>query len=85
MGKYLTKIGLTKYTTKLKEYISKAKVASAASADNAIKVNNHTVKSDVPVDAKFTDTVYDDSSLSSKVTQNTNDISELTTADNVLS
>lgn len=58
MGKYLTKIGLTKYTTKLKEYISKAKVASAASADNAIKVNNHTVNSDVPANAKFTDTIY---------------------------
>lgn len=56
MGKYLTKIGLTKYTTKLKEYISKAKVASAASADNAIKVNNHTVNADVPANAKFTDT-----------------------------
>ncbi len=56
MGKYLTKIGLTKYTTKLKEYISKAKVASAASADNAIKVNNHTVDADVPANAKFTDT-----------------------------
>lgn len=56
MGKYLTKIGLTKYTTKLKEYISKAKVASAASADNATKVNNHTVNSDVPANAKFTDT-----------------------------
>ena len=56
MGKYLTKTGLTKYTTKLKEYISKAKVASAASADNATKVNNHTVNSDVPANAKFTDT-----------------------------
>lgn len=56
MGKYLTKIGLTKYTTKLKEYISKAKVASAASADNATKVNNHTVNIDVPANAKFTDT-----------------------------
>lgn len=58
MGKYLTKTGLTKYTAKLKEYISKAKVASAASADNATKVNNHTVNSDVPVNAKFTDTIY---------------------------
>ena len=58
MGKYLTKIGLTKYTTKLKEYISKAKVASAASADNATKVNNHTVNIDVPANAKFTDTIY---------------------------
>lgn len=63
MGKYLTKIGLTKYTTKLKEYISKAKVASAASADNAIKVNNHTVNSDVPANAKFTDTIYTEATI----------------------
>lgn len=58
MGKYLTKTGLTKYTTKLKEYISKAKVASATSADNATKVNGHTVNIDVPANAKFTDTIY---------------------------
>lgn len=56
-----------------------------ANGGNADTVNNHTVKSDVPENAVFTDTVYNDSSLSSKVTQNTNDISELKTADNVLS
>ena len=56
-----------------------------ANGGNASTVNGHTVNSDVPANAKFTDTVYDDSSLSSKVTQNTNDISELKTADNVLS
>ncbi len=52
-----------------------------ANGGNADTVNNHTVKSDVPENAKFTDTVYDDSSLSSKVTQNINDISALKTAD----
>lgn len=31
---------------------------SAGSANNAAKVNNHTVKSDVPSNAKFTDTTY---------------------------
>ena len=56
-----------------------------ANGGNADTVNNHTVKSDVPENAVFTDTVYNDSSLSLKVTQNTNDISELKTADNVLS
>ena len=56
-----------------------------ANGGNSDTVNGHTVNSDVPANAKFTDTVYDDSSLSSKVTQNTNDISELKTADNVLS
>lgn len=65
MSKYLTKIGLTKYTTKLKEYISKAKVASATSADNAIKVNNHTVNTDVPTNAKFTDTTYKEATTAS--------------------
>lgn len=39
MDRYLNKTGLTKYTTKLKEYISKAKVASAASADSANSVD----------------------------------------------
>ena len=32
---------------------------SAGSADNATKVNNHTVDADVPAGAKFTDTKYD--------------------------
>lgn len=35
--------------------------------DNAEKVNGHTVESDVPADAKFTDTVYDDTVLSNRV------------------
>lgn len=65
MGKYLTKTGLTKYTAKLKEYISKAKVASAASADNATKVNNHIVNTDVPANAKFTDTTYKEATTAS--------------------
>lgn len=33
-------------------------VGNAATATNASKVNNHTVNSDVPSNAKFTDTVY---------------------------
>ena len=45
----------------------------------------YTLGKSVPENAVFTDTVYDDSSLSSKVTQNTKDISALKTADNVLS
>ena len=36
-------------------------------ADNATTVNNHTVDKDVPSDAKFTDTVYDDTSISNRV------------------
>ena len=56
-----------------------------ANGGNSATVNGHTVNSNVPANAKFTDAVYDDSSLSSKVTQNTKDISALKTADNVLS
>lgn len=55
MGNYLTKKGLTKYTTKLKDYISKAKVAKATDADT---VTGHTVGINVPASAKFTDTIY---------------------------
>lgn len=35
--------------------------------DNAEKVNGHTVLSDVPLNAKFTDTVYDDTSISGRI------------------
>lgn len=52
--------------------------------DNSEKVNNHTVNSDVPANAKFTDTIYDDSALASRVstaetsiTENTNKITKI--------
>lgn len=69
------------------DYAKKTDIPTSlpANGGNSDTVNNHTVETDVPTDAVFTDTVYDDSSLSSKITQNTNDISELKTADNVLS
>jgi len=44
--------------------------------DNAEKVNNHNVYIDVPADAKFTDTVYDDTIIRDRVTYLMN-ISEL--------
>ena len=37
---------------------NKGLVSRATTADNALKVNEHTVNSDVPVNAKFTDTTY---------------------------
>lgn len=43
--------------------------------DNAEKVNNHTVDKDVPSNAQFTDTVYDDTALQAKV----GDLSNLNT------
>ena len=42
--------------------------------DNSELVNGHEVWKDVPVDAKFTDTVYDDSYLQGKVRANSNNI-----------
>jgi hypothetical protein len=37
---------------------NKGLVSRATTADNALKANGHTVNSDVPVNAKFTDTTY---------------------------
>ena len=45
--------------------------------DNAKKVNNHTVEKDVPSNAVFTDTVYDDTELRNKI----GDMGELETED----
>ena len=36
--------------------------------DNAERVNGHTVEKDVPADAKFTDTVYDDTAIDNRLT-----------------
>ena len=36
--------------------------------DNAERVNNHTVDIDVPSNAKFTDTIYDDTAITNRVT-----------------
>lgn len=51
--------------------------------DNAEKVNNHTVESDVPQNAKFTDTVYDDTNLAERVTTLETTINNLTNLDEV--
>lgn len=42
--------------------------------DNAEKVNGHSVNKDVPADAVFTDTVYDDTAISGQVRANANNI-----------
>ena len=39
--------------------------------DNAAKVNGHSVESDVPADAVFTDTVYDDSAVKKSISDET--------------
>lgn len=42
--------------------------------DNAEKVNGHEVWKDVPADAKFTDTVYDDTYVKGRVKANSNNV-----------
>lgn len=48
--------------------------------DNAEKVNNHTVEKDVPVDAKFTDTIYDDTQVKRDIQANSTAITNLQNA-----
>ncbi len=45
-----------------------------ANGGNSDTVNGHTVNSDVPSDAKFTDTVYNDTVLEKRVTQTEKDV-----------
>lgn len=55
-----------------KKYLGKTeKAASASNADNSAMVNNHTVNTDVPSNAKFTDTEYVIPTLSSAPTSST--------------
>ena len=42
--------------------------------DNAAMVNNHNVYKDVPADAQFTDTIYDDTYVKGRVRTNANNI-----------
>lgn len=50
--------------------------------DNADKVNNHTVESDVPTNAKFTDTIYDDTIINAEIAKkaNTDTLSSVATS-----
>ena len=55
-----------------KKYLGKTeKAASASTADNAARVNGHTVNANVPLNAKFTDTEYVIPTLSSAPTSST--------------
>ena len=47
-----------------------------ANGGNADTVNNHTVKSDVPENAKFTDTVYDDTELKGSIEEINNSLED---------
>lgn len=62
-----------------KNYVD-TELAKKANTDHThTTVNGHTVESNVPVDAKFTDTVYDDSTIKEELTKkaNTSDIPSL--------
>ena len=61
----------TKYLGKTAKAASAATADTATTAANASKVNNHTVESDVPSDAKFTDTEYIIPTLSAAPTEST--------------
>ena len=52
------------------DVISKFDADGDGVVDNAAKVNGHTVESDVPADAVFTDTAYDDSEVKAAVKAN---------------
>ena len=61
----------TKYLGKTAKAASASTADTATTAANASKVNNHTVESDVPSDAKFTDTEYIIPTLSAAPTEST--------------
>ena len=53
----------------LTDYAKKAELPTElpANGGNSNTVNNHTVESNVPVDAKFTDTIYDDTEVKGSI------------------
>ncbi len=53
------------------------KVGYSCHSDNSEKVNNHTVNSDVPANAKFTDTTYSDATTSAHGLMSASDKSKL--------
>ena len=53
------------------------RVGYSGYSDNSGKVNNHTVNSDVPANAKFTDTTYSDATTSAHGLMSTSDKSKL--------
>lgn len=81
IAKVFSKIG----HTHLKSDITDFPTSMPANGGNAATVGGHTVESDVPVDAVFTDTIYDDTEVKGSIDElNSNLDSEIrrsTTAD----
>lgn len=53
-----------------------------ANGGNSDTVNNHTVKSDVPENAVFTDTIYDDTEVKGSIAELSSNLDELSYSDN---
>lgn len=64
-------VGNKANTTDLDAYAKKTDIPTTlpANGGNANTVNNHTVKSDVPENAVFTDTVYDDTEIKAEISK----------------
>ena len=56
----------------LSDYAKKTEIPTTlpANGGNADTVNNHTVETDVPTDAVFTDTIYDDTEVQKRISDN---------------
>ena len=64
----------------LTDYAKKTDIPTTlpANGGNADTVNNHTVESDVPVDAKFTDTIYNDTEVKGSIVKLNSNLSNKT-------
>lgn len=71
-----TSVDLTDYAKKTD--IPKSLPANGGNSDT---VNNHTVETDVPVGAKFTDTVYDDTEVKGSIEGLSSNLGQLGTSD----
>ena len=71
------KEGIATLNTNLASEITRAKAAEKTLTDN---LGGHTVKSNVPENAKFTDTVYDDTAITGRVSTVESNITAMQTA-----
>ena len=62
-----------------KKYVDNSLEDKADKDHTHTEVNGHTVESDVPTDAKFTDTIYDDSTLKGRISKVEENIGDVTT------
>ena len=68
-----TLTAITDYVLEAKQYAEDAKQSVDNKLDKSVfnnQIGNHTVKSDVPENAKFTDTVYDDTEVQKRISDN---------------